>query len=53
MEDEELIIELFNIGCVKFGEFTLKSGLKSPVYFDMRLLISHPKLLVRLKKHIL
>ena len=25
MEDS-LVIELFNIGCVKFGEFTLKSG---------------------------
>ncbi|GAB1602707.1 uridine 5'-monophosphate synthase-like isoform X1 [Argonauta hians] len=39
------ILELFDKGCVKFGNFTLKSGIQAPIYFDFRVLVSFPKLM--------
>jgi uridine monophosphate synthetase len=36
---------LLEAGCIKFGQFTLKSGLISPIYIDLRRIITYPRLL--------
>jgi len=38
----QLALTLYDLGCIQFGRFTLASGQVSPIYVDLRLLVSDP-----------
>jgi orotate phosphoribosyltransferase len=46
-EHAALISRLFEIGAIRFGTFTLRSGIQSPFYIDLRVVISFPDVLER------
>jgi len=42
---KDIALGVYNCGLLNFGEFTFKSGIKSPMYMNLRNLGSHPKFL--------
>lgn len=47
---EEVVAELFKIGAIRFEPVTLKSGLVSPYYNNLRILSAYPQLLRRVAR---
>ena len=45
-EYQELAVQLFDIRAYRFGEFVTEIGLKTSTFFDLRVLVSHPKVMV-------
>ena len=50
---KEFFLECYKLGIIKFGRFTLKSGIESPFYVDLRPLASEPKILKHLANYLL
>lgn len=49
---KDLCVKLYDIGALKFGNYKMKVGASSPVYLDLRILISFPSLLATLSEYI-
>nr|CAD7399484.1 unnamed protein product [Timema poppensis] len=45
---EDLVVKLHEIDVLKFGDFKMKVGINSPVYFDLRLVVSYPEIMEEL-----
>ncbi len=50
---KDFFLECYQLGIIKFGKFTLKSGIESPFYVDLRPLASDPKILKKLATYLL
>lgn len=46
MSLEELAVRLFDAGAVRLGDIEAKIGRHTPIYFDLRVVVSHPQIMM-------
>ena len=50
---KQLALDLYNSGCIKFQTVTLKSGKLSPLYVDLRVLVTYPSIIQNISQLLL
>lgn len=50
---EDLALQLYDVGAVRLGDIEAKVGRRTPIYFDLRVVVSHPKVMVRKRCYLL
>ena len=48
---QDLAVQLFDVGAVRLGDIEAKVGRRTPIYFDLRVVVSHPKIMVNVSLH--
>ncbi|XP_047540367.1 uridine 5'-monophosphate synthase-like [Vanessa atalanta] len=49
---KELAVQLFDVGAVRLGDIEAKVGRRTPIYFDLRVVVSHPKIMMAIARHL-
>ena len=49
---DSIIDELYDLNCIKTGNFTLKNGKKSRYYYNLKSVISRPRLVKKISRHL-
>ncbi|XP_030026249.2 uridine 5'-monophosphate synthase [Manduca sexta] len=49
---EELAVQLFDAGAVRLGDIEAKVGRRTPIYFDLRVIVSHPRIMMAVARHL-
>ena len=42
-------MRLFDAGAVRLGDIEAKIGRRTPIYFDLRVVVSHPQIMVNIE----